>query len=83
MMPQPKLSKLELRIIEAIWVRGKASIRDIHGLFPEPRPAYTTIQTIVYRLEDKGTRLRRVQKGWQRGHFRRPLVARDVTQGVA
>jgi BlaI family transcriptional regulator, penicillinase repressor len=78
MMTQPKLSKLELRILEALWVRGKASIRDIHGLFPEPRPAYTTIQTIVYRMEAKHT-LRRVQKVGNADIFE-PLVARDVTR---
>ena len=77
-MPQPKLSKLELRILEALWARGKASIRDIHGLFPEPRPAYTTIQTIVYRMEAKHT-LRRVQKVGNADIFE-PIVARDVTR---
>ena len=77
-MPQPKLSKLELRILEALWARGKASIRDIHGLFPEPRPAYTTIQTIVYRMEAKHT-LRRVQKVGKADIFE-PIVARDVTR---
>jgi BlaI family penicillinase repressor len=78
MMPQPKLSKLELRILEALWARGQASIRDIHGLFPEPRPAYTTIQTIVYRMEAKRT-LRRVQKVGNADIFE-PIVARDVTR---
>ena len=77
-MPQPKLSKLELRILEALWTRGKASIRDIHGLFPEPRPAYTTIQTIVYRMEAKHA-LRRVQKVGNADIFE-PIVARDVTR---
>jgi predicted transcriptional regulator len=77
-MPQPRLSKFELRILEALWVRGKASIRDIHELFPEPRPAYTTIQTIVYRMEAKHT-LRRVQRVGNADIFE-PLVARDVTR---
>ena len=52
-MNQPKLSKLELQILEALWAQGKASIREIQEAFPEPRPAYTTIQTTVYRLEGK------------------------------
>jgi BlaI family penicillinase repressor len=78
MMPQPKLSKLELRILEALWSLGKASIRDIHGLFPEPRPAYTTIQTIVYRMEAKHA-LRRVQKVGNADIFE-PIVAQDVTR---
>jgi BlaI family penicillinase repressor len=77
-MPQPKLSKLELRILEALWAHGKASIREIHGAFAEPRPAYTTVQTIVYRMEAKHT-LRRVQKVGNADIFE-PLVARDVTR---
>src|SRR5580658_6158688 len=52
-MTQPKLTKLELRILEALWAQGKASIREIQETFPDPRPAYTTIQTTVYRLEGK------------------------------
>src|SRR5271169_6832852 len=50
-MAKPKLTKLELQILEALWAQGKASIREIQEAFPEPRPAYTTIQTTVYRLE--------------------------------
>ena len=74
----PKLSKLELRILEALWTRGRASIRDIHSTFPEPRPAYTTIQTIVYRMEAKHA-LRRVQRVGNADIFE-PIVARDVTR---
>ncbi|HTA46247.1 MAG TPA: BlaI/MecI/CopY family transcriptional regulator [Bryobacteraceae bacterium] len=77
-MPPPKLSKLELRILEALWARGRATIRDIHGAFPEPRPAYTTIQTIVYRMEAKRA-LRRVQRVGNADFFE-PIVARDVTR---
>jgi BlaI family transcriptional regulator, penicillinase repressor len=77
-MPPPKLSKLELRILEALWARGKASIRDIHGAFPEPRPAYTTIQTIVYRMEAKHA-LRRVHKVGNADIFE-PIIAQDVTR---
>ena len=60
-MTQPRLTKLELRILEALWAQGKASIREIQEAFPEPRPAYTTIQTTVYRLEGKKA-VRRVRK---------------------
>jgi len=77
-MPPPKLSKLELRILEALWARGRATIRDIHGAFPEPRPAYTTIQTIIYRMEAKRA-LRRVQRVGNADFFE-PIVARDVTR---
>ena len=53
-MAQPKLTNLELQIMEALWSQGKASIREIQETFPEKgRPAYTTIQTTVYRLEAK------------------------------
>lgn len=61
-MTLPKLTKLELQIMEALWTRGEASIREIQESFPEmKRPAYTTIQTTVYRLETKKA-VRRVKK---------------------
>jgi BlaI family penicillinase repressor len=61
-MPEPKLSRLELHIMETLWTNGSASIREIQEAFPErKRPAYTTIQTTVYRLEAKKA-VRRVKK---------------------
>jgi BlaI family transcriptional regulator, penicillinase repressor len=61
-MAKPKLTRLELQIMETLWTRGTASIREIQETFPERnRPAYTTIQTTVYRLEGKKA-LRRVKK---------------------
>src|SRR6267154_509922 len=61
-MALPKLTKLELKIMEALWKQGALSIREIQEAFPEKdRPAYTTIQTTVYRLETKKA-LRRVKK---------------------
>jgi predicted transcriptional regulator len=61
-MADPKLTKLELQIMESLWFRGSASIREIQESFPEKdRPAYTTIQTTVYRLEGKKA-VRRVKK---------------------
>jgi len=61
-MPLPKLSKLELKIMEALWSRGACSVREIQESFPaKKRPAYTTVQTTVYRLEIKKA-LRRVKK---------------------
>jgi predicted transcriptional regulator len=61
-----------------MWPQGRASIREIHAAFPEPRPAYTTIQTIVYRMEAKKT-VRRVEKLGNADIFE-PLLARDVTR---
>jgi BlaI family transcriptional regulator, penicillinase repressor len=61
-MRQPKLSKLELQIMEALWTRGASSIREVQQAFPEDaRPAYTTVQTMIYRLEVKKA-LRRSKK---------------------
>lgn len=77
-MAHLKLSKLELQILEALWSHGKASIREIQEAFPEPRPAYTTIQTTVYRLEGKKA-VRRVRKISNADIFE-PTVARDVTR---
>lgn len=58
-----KLTKLELQIMESLWPRGHASIREILDSFPEKdRPAYTTIQTTVYRLEEKKAVRRRAKK---------------------
>jgi BlaI family transcriptional regulator, penicillinase repressor len=61
-MPLPKLTKLELQIMEALWSRGPCSVREIQESFPaRKRPAYTTVQTTVYRLEVKKV-LRRTRK---------------------
>src|SRR3984885_3370223 len=61
-MPLPKLTKLELQIMEALWTRGLCSVREIQETFPaRKRPAYTTVQTTVYRLEIKKA-LRRIKK---------------------
>jgi BlaI family transcriptional regulator, penicillinase repressor len=61
-MPPPKLTKPELRIMEALWSRGPCSVREIHQSLPaKKRLAYTTVQTMVYRLEAKKA-VRRVKK---------------------
>src|SRR6185503_13070384 len=77
-MAKTKFTKLELQILEALWAQGKASVREIQEAFPEPRPAYTTIQTTVYRLEGKGA-LRRVKKIGN-AHIFEPTVAREATR---
>jgi BlaI family penicillinase repressor len=61
-MALPKLTRLELQIMEALWTHGPCSVREIQESFPaKKRPAYTTVQTTVYRLEAKKA-LRRVKK---------------------
>src|SRR5437867_9822571 len=61
-MRLPKLTRLEHRIMDALWNRGASSVREIQEAFPEKdRPAYTTVQTMVYRLEGKGA-VKRVKK---------------------
>lgn len=53
-MGRPKLTSPELQVLEALWQKGACSVREIQETFPEPgRPAYTTVQTVVYRLERK------------------------------
>ena len=61
-MAKTSLTKPELQIMEALWTRGACSIREIHEALPaKGRPAFTTVQTVVYRLEKKGA-LRRVKR---------------------
>ena len=61
-MALPKLSKLELTIMDALWTKGPCSIREIHETFPSrKRLTYSTVQTMVYRLEAKRA-VRRVKK---------------------
>ncbi len=74
---QIKLTKLELEIMEAVWALGSASVREIQEQLPErKRPAYTTEQTIIYRLEEKGA-VRRVKKIGN-AHIFEPLVTRKA-----
>jgi len=74
-MAKPKFTPLELQIMQALWDRGPVCIRDIQESIPEPsRPAYTTVQTIVRRLEEKGA-VRRVKKIGNAFIFE-PLISR-------
>ncbi len=78
-MAGPKLTKLELQIMETLWNQGSASIREIQETFPEKgRPAYTTIQTTIYRLEGKNV-VRRIKKVGN-FHIFEPAVSRDAAQ---
>src|ERR1700688_705717 len=78
-MTERKLTKLELQIMEALWNGGACSIREIQETFPrKDRPAYTTIQTTVYRLEAKKA-VNRVRKGGN-FHIFEAAVSRDAAQ---
>jgi len=78
-MEQTKFTKLELGVMQALWDMGKASIREITETFPEAeRPAYTTVQTTVYRLEGKKT-IRRVRK-ISNAHIFEAVVSRGAAQ---
>ena len=81
-MTEARLSRLEIQIMETLWERGEASIRDMREAFPEKkRPGYTTVQTMVYRMEAKKV-VRRVRKlggqgcWWLHGKGWRPWVFR-------
>jgi len=79
-MKLPKLTKLELQIMEVLWSRGPCAIREVQEAFPKRnRPAYSTIQTTVYRLEGKKT-LRRVKK-ISHAHIFEASISRGQAQG--
>jgi BlaI family transcriptional regulator, penicillinase repressor len=79
-MAQPKLTRLEMQIMEALWSGGDLSIREIQEAFPlKDRPAYTTIQTTVYRLEGKKA-LRRSKK-ISNAHIFEAVITREAAQG--
>jgi BlaI family transcriptional regulator, penicillinase repressor len=78
-LAEPKLSRLEFQIMEALWTQGELSIREIQEAFPaKRRPAYTTVQTTIYRLELKGI-VRRVRKV-ANFHIFAAAVSRDAAQ---
>src|SRR3984893_15026568 len=79
-MALPKLTRLEMQIMEALWSRGALSIREIQEAFPEKgRPAYSTVQTTVHRLEGKKA-LRRIKK-ISNAHIFEAVVSRNAAQG--
>jgi predicted transcriptional regulator len=78
-MASQKLSKLELTIMEALWTQGASSIREIHDAFPKRgRPAYTTVQTMVYRLEAKEM-VRRAKK-ISNAHIFEATITREAAE---
>src|SRR5215471_8080253 len=79
-MPLPRLTKLELQIMDALWSGGALSIREIQEAFPaKGRPAYSTIQTTVYRLETKKA-LKRVRK-ISNAHIFQAVIQRGEARG--
>ena len=78
-MALPKLTKIELRIMEALWTAGASSVREIQEALPaKNRPAYTTVQTMVYRLEAKRA-VHRVKKIGN-AHVFEAAISRDSAQ---
>jgi predicted transcriptional regulator len=78
-MKYPKLTKLELQIMEALWTRGMCSIREIQETFPKAnKPAFSTIQTTVYRMEGKGAV--RCVKRIANANIFEAAVSRDAAQ---
>jgi BlaI family penicillinase repressor len=78
-MSLPKLSRLELQIMEALWTHGPLSVREVQQAFPaKKRPAYTTVQTTIYRLETKKA-LRRFKK-ISNAHIFEAVISRNVAQ---
>ena len=74
-----RLTKLELRVMEALWRLGACSVREIHETFPaKGRPAYTTVQTTVYRLEAKKA-LKRVKTVGNANIFE-AVITRDAAE---
>ena len=73
-----RFTKLEMQVLEALWSHGKVSIREIHESFPEPQPAYTTVQTVVNRLAAKRA-VRRVRK-ISNAHIYEAVVARQAAR---
>lgn len=79
-MALPKLTRLELQIMEAVWSRGACSVREIQETFPaRHRPAYTTVQTTVYRLEAK--KALRCVKRISNANIFEAAITREQAQG--
>jgi predicted transcriptional regulator len=81
-MPEPKVTKAELQLLEKLWQFGSATVRDIQESLPEKeRPAYTTVLTIISRLEEKGI-VRRVMKIGKAHVFEAAVTRKAVHAGA-
>jgi predicted transcriptional regulator len=75
----PKLSRLELKVLEALWGKGASSVREIQESLPaDGRPAYTTVQTVLYRLEAKNAVRRSKKIG--NAHIFEPVISKNAAQ---
>src|SRR5215468_7349323 len=78
-MGRPKFTQLEMQVMEALWHKGACSVREIQETFPQPkRPAYTTVQTVVYRLERK--KAVRISKRISNANIFETVLSRDAAQ---
>ncbi|MEP6962606.1 MAG: BlaI/MecI/CopY family transcriptional regulator [Acidobacteriota bacterium] len=76
-MPEPRITRFELELLEQLWKLGTASVREIQESLPEiKRPAYTTVQTMIYRLEEKQA-VRRIKKIGN-AHVFEPVITRKA-----
>lgn len=76
-MPKPKVTRFELELLEQLWKLGASSVREVQESLPEKdRPAYTTVQTILYRMEEKKA-VRRTKKIGN-AHIFEPLLTRKA-----
>jgi BlaI family penicillinase repressor len=79
-MLRPRLTKLEMQVLEALWQKGPCSVREVQENFPEAaRPAYTTVQTVVYRLERK--KVLRCVKRISNANIFEAVISRKDAQG--
>jgi BlaI family transcriptional regulator, penicillinase repressor len=79
-MGKPRLTKLEMQVLEAFWEKGACSVREVQKTFPErARPAYTTVQTVVYRLERK--EVLRCVKRISNANIFEAVISRKEAQG--
>ena len=79
-MAHPRLTKLELQIMDILWTRGACSVREVQEAFPgSKKPAYTTIQTTVYRLETK--KVLRIVKRISNANIFEAAISREEAQG--
>jgi BlaI family transcriptional regulator, penicillinase repressor len=76
-MTKPRITKFELELLEQLWKLGSASVREVQEALPEKdRPAYTTVQTMIYRLEEKKA-VRRTKKIGN-AHIFEPVLTRKT-----